>query len=224
MIKQENKAVRVIIIAMAFLLSFLFVVNPLSQSIISVYIIFLIIAFWIYSMKEYQLELIGISTKTLGRSLIWGLSIGGLFYLATKLVQGLSFGLPLLPNAISDQLKLFIIVLVAPIVEEIFFRGSLLAYLRDTLPTKKNIWMAIIVQAVIFSIFHLGAYITGFYSLPSINVGLMAINSNISAFISAGLFGMIAGIIAVKTKNLLSTIILHSLINLIIYTTLSVIV
>src|SRR3990167_8304721 len=113
------------------------------------------------------LLLIGIDGGSkLVRSLLLALFIGVVFYVSTKLIPGLSLGLPILPNAISDQLKFFIIVICAPIRSELLFRGSLMGYTRTYNPSKRFLIIAIIIQAVLFSLLHVGAYITNFYELP----------------------------------------------------------
>lgn len=222
MVQNDNKNVIRVIIGMAFLLSFLFVINPVSRSAISIYLLFLIVSLVVYSIKSFQKDLIGINLKNIGRVFILagGLSIA--YYIITKYVPGLSLALPLLPNAISDQLKFFIVVFVASTCEEILFRGSLLGYIKSFNPSKRQIVIAIIIQALAFSLFHLTAYITGFYNYPNFASALVAFQANISSFIVALVFGLLAGFLVTRNgiKNLLLSILLHMAFNFIVYSAL----
>lgn len=225
MADKENRNVINLIVGFAFLLLFLAAINPLSRPPLYLYIAFLAVSLLVYSSRQYQKVLIGLKGgSNFFRSLFLAIFIGGVFYASTRLIPGLSLGLPILPNAISDQLKLFIIVICAPIAEEVLFRGSLLGYVRNFNPSKKALVIAIFVQAIAFSLFHLLAYITNFYQLPSILAGATAISANISAFTAAGVFGLLSGFFVTRdgVKNLWFSIFLHMIINFIIYTKLVV--
>lgn len=225
MISEEIKNTIKVSVALLFLLIFLYVINPPAQSALAIYILFTIIAITIYSLKQFQPHLIGISSKNLGISIILALFLGGLYYFATKLIPSFSLGLPILPQAISDQLKFFIIVFVAPVVETIIFQGALLGYIRSFSPTTRQTAIAIFIQAIVFSLFHLAAYISGFYALPTITEGLTAFSANMSAFLAAFIFALISGILVVGRgiRNLVFVAIFHLALNLIIYTSLSVV-
>src|SRR3990167_7068040 len=220
MTQDPNKNVVRLGIGFLFLLLLLAAINPLSRGPIYLYITFIIVSILVYSTKQFQSLLIGIDGGSkLVRSLLLALFIGVVFYVSTKLIPGLSLGLPILPNAISDQLKFFIIVICAPIAEELLFRGSLMGYTRTYNSSKRFLIIAIVIQAVLFSLFHVGAYITNFYELPSLLVGISAISANISAFIAALIFGLIAGFFVTRdgVRNLWFSIFLHIIINFIIY-------
>jgi len=222
-IKKENGNARLLAVGMLFVLAFFFTINPLVRTSLSVFLFFLVIVITIYSLREYQGVLTGITSKRLFKSLLIAGSISIGFYLIVSIFPGFSIGLPITPQAISDQLKMFIIVFTAPIVEELAFRGAMIGYLKKLLGEKRA-WTIIFVQGAIFSLFHLGAYIGGLYSLPGFTEVLTSFNANISAFVSAFLFGTLAGYVTLKTNNLIPSIVMHTAINFIIYSSLSIII
>ena len=224
-VKSENNNVIRLIFALAFLLAFLFVINPLTRTALGIYLFFLVVSYLVYSSSVYQNVLIGLSKRNIGRSLIWAAILGGSFYILTKFFPGFSLGLPILPNAISDQLKFFIVVGVAPIVETIMFQGALFAYVREFNPSKSRMLWAVIIQAFAFALFHIGAYVSGFYTYPTFTEGLSAIGANISSFIAAFAFAFLAGIFVIRDgiKNLAFVAVFHFILNLIIFTNLTVI-
>jgi len=220
-ILKENLTVRIIIIGMAFVLAFLWVINPPARSAVGINLVFLAIAFFVYRGGEYQDDLIGVHGNNILPSIGYGVIFTALFFLITLVVPGMSIGFPSLPASISDSLKFFLVVLVAPIVETIFFQGALYAWVSnfDQSKDKKRKWIAIIVQAFGFSLFHLGAYVSGFYMYPGFTEGMSAVMANISGFIVAFLFALIAGWFMTKdgVKNLVFVMIFHMGLNLISY-------
>jgi len=218
---KHNLNVRNIIIGMAFILAFLWVVNPPSRGAVGINLIFLVVAFLVYRAKEYQDDLIGISKKNIWASVGYGVVFVFLFFLITLVVPGMSIGFPSLPATISGSLKFFLIVIIAPIVETIFFQGALMAYVSnfDITKDKKKIWRAILIQAFGFSIFHLGAYIVGFYMYPGFTEGMSAVMANISGFFVAFLFALIAGWWVTRdgVRNLVFVAVFHLGLNLIAY-------
>lgn len=91
--------------------------------------------------------------------------------------------------------SLFILVTLQPIGEEIFFRGFLL----DKLSGLRGKNLAIIVTALLFGLSHL-SYLRDYW-VAVYTTGM------------ATVFGLIFGIIVVKTKNLYASIFAHILIN-----------
>lgn len=223
MVNSDNKNVLRAIFAYAFILAFFFL-NPSTRTAVSINLVFLLISLFVFSSKIYQNSVIGIKTSNFFSSLIFGALVGGGFYILTRFLPALSLGLPLLPNTISDQVKFIIVVIIAPFFEEVFFRGALMGFIKEFNPSKKSIAIANVVQALAFSLFHVGAYITGFYNLPNFTAGLSSIQANISTFTSAFSFGILAGYIVTrpKIKNLVATIALHLILNLIVFTALTV--
>lgn len=222
----DNKSIKLtltLVLSLTFLIAIIIATQPPLLKTLLAYFIFLIIVYFIYKDKSYQSELVGISNKNLFRSIFWSFIFGIGFYLMTKFIPGFSIGLPLVPASVSDQLQFVIIVLLAPFVEELFFRGALLGYLRKTL--KKRESLAIFIQAILFALAHLGAYVSGIYNYPDFISTLVSINANFAAFGAAFFFGLFAGWFVLRDgiKNLWFTILFHAIINFIIYTKLVVI-
>jgi uncharacterized protein len=132
---------------------------------------------------------------------LWG--IGGylvalpLVFFVSFLNQSLWHGKggsnPLLFLALEAQDKVVLAIffftasIAAPIFEEILFRGFLLPSLTRYVP----VWGAIIISSVIFAIAHL----------------------NLSELLPLATLGIILGVVYVRSRNLLASILLHSLWN-----------
>ena len=220
-ILKHNLAVRNVIIGMAFILAFLWVINPPARSAVGINLVFLVIAFLVYRASEYQDDLIGIQKNNILASIGYGVVFTALFFVVTLIVPGMSIGFPSLPASISDSLKFFLVVMVAPIVETVFFQGALYAYISnfDTSKNKTRKWVAITVQALGFSLFHLGAYVSGFYMYPGFTEGMTAVMANVSGFIVAFLFAFLAGWFMTRdgVKNLVFVAVFHLGLNLVAY-------
>ena len=106
----------------------------------------------------------------------------------------MAIGIPTMPMSIASDMQLLIVGFLAPIAEEIIFRGLLLAAFARTF----GYMTGNIIVSILFAITHLTAY----------GIGMT------SAFIGAGLFAIIAGIVAISTKNILPAIIMHSMANI----------
>lgn len=223
MVTKENGNAIKFLIMFLFLLGILFVVVPPLQQAMFIYLFIGIISLIVYSRAEAQGELIGISYRGFWRSTVWAVLLAGVFYFGIKITP-FSFGIPILPNTIADQLRFFVVVVVAPAIESLFVQGALFGYVRTVIPGKKDLWTAIIIQAVFFAILHTSAYVIGFYNYPDLLSGFSAVSKNIGAFLSAFLFALLSGWFVTLNgiRNLWFVIIFHSLLNLIIYTTLTV--
>lgn len=208
---------------MMFLLLVLVATQPPEiTSALFIYIAFLGVSAFTYISAPFKSKLIGIEFRGISaiRSILYGATFGFGFWILTRLVPGASIGLPLLPGAISDQLRFFVIIFLAPIAEEMIFRGAILGYFRKN----KSLIFAIIMSALLFSLAHLGAYVTGIYNYPSFVEGLSAFGQNVGSFIAAFTFGLISAWFVSKNgiKNLLFSMVFHSLLNLIVFANLSV--
>lgn len=220
-ILKQNLIVRNVIVGMAFILAFLWVINPPARSAVGINLVFLVIAFLVYRSKEYQDDLVGISGNNVFASIGYGIIFTAGFFLITLVVPGMSIGYPSLPASISDSLKFFLVVFVAPVVETIFFQGALYAWVSnfDSTNDKRKKWIAILVQAFGFSLFHLGAYVSGFYMYPGFTEGMTAVLANISGFLVAFAFALIAGWFMTRNgvKNLIFVGVFHLGLNLVSY-------
>jgi len=90
---------------------------------------------------------------------------------------------------------LLLIVILAPICEELFFRGLLLDWLRQ----KMNVWIAALILSVIFSLLHLNPFSLG-------AVGWLA-------FFDRFLIGISASALAIKYRSLWPSFTLHATVN-----------
>ena len=216
---QHNLVARNVIVGMAFVLAFLWVINPPARSAVGINLVFLAIAFVVYRASEYQDDLIGIDKKNIWASIGWGVILTFGFFLITLVVPGMSIGFPSLPASIGDNLKFFLVVIIAPVVESLFFVGALYAYISnfDGTIDKKKKWRAILLTSILFAIWHLGAYVSGLYLYPDFVSGMSAVMANISAFFVAFLFMLVTGIVVTRggIKNLVFAIVFHLLLNLI---------
>jgi membrane protease YdiL (CAAX protease family) len=88
-----------------------------------------------------------------------------------------------------------LIVILAPICEELFFRGLLLDWLRQ----KMNVWIAAIILSVVFSLLHLNPFSLG-------AVGWLA-------FFDRFLIGIGASALAIRYRSLWPSFTLHATVN-----------
>lgn len=218
---------RNLIVGLLIILAFIFALSISSSSIsvisfwkaFGVEIILLVISAIVISAKQYRDDFYGIPKKTIALSFIVGLAIGFAYVFLTSLIPGLALAVPLVPNSIGSTSAWFLVNILAPIAETIFFLGALLAYLQQFQPTRKHLILALVIDSVLFALFHLGAYITGFYDYSALQ-GFSAFSSNVSLFISAFIFNMVAGflVISKRFRNLLVAMVMHAVINFSAYT------
>ncbi len=90
---------------------------------------------------------------------------------------------------------LLLIVILAPICEELIFRGLLLDWLKQ----KMNVWIAALILSVIFSLLHLNPFSLG-------AVGWLA-------FFHRFLIGLSASALAIKYRSLWPSFTLHATVN-----------
>lgn len=209
----------VIIIATAFLfvLAFIASVSPSSQRVMFIYGMFAVIPIAIYAVKDLNKNAFGIGKKKSGQAVIFGVIALLSFYFGTLLIPGFSLGFPTLPHAVSDELRWFVVNIVAPVMETIFFFGGMFALFFFFPFFRRNKILAIFLLSIIFAMYHLGAYIIGFENLPSIELAFAVFLQNLSPFLAAFLFAFITGVVLVYfIPNLLFAIVFH-LVNILIF-------
>jgi hypothetical protein len=96
-------------------------------------------------------------------------------------------------NTATTAVLVVAAVVVAPLTEETVFRGILLQSLRSRLATPA----AIVVQALVFGLVHLGAYGA----------------RNVSIFLGTAAIGMVFGTIAVREGRLGTAMLTHGIFN-----------
>ena len=222
-IAKTSSIARLFIIGMLIVLSFLFALNLGNLDVLYALgfnFVILGISYLAYRAPELQDDLIGIDPDSFKglRMVGWGLLFTIVFYLATLLIPGLSIGFPQLPGDISGSLKWFLINIVSPITETFFFLGVVLAFFRNLKDDSR--WGPIIFSSFVFAFFHLGAYIVGFYQYPDFTTALGSFFSNLSAFLVAFLFNLVAGwwITRPGVQNLIFGFVFHFGLNFIAFT------
>ena len=142
----------------------------------------------------------------IGKDLFIGVGLGLTFIVAS--LSGLfALSLPPVASIFSTNVgRLLAVGVLAPVIEEVLFRGVLLALTQES--TKKFI-LANALQAIAFGVFHLLAYSGVFLEEFALSTAL-AVGG---AFLSAIIFGFVMGFVAKKTNNLLPGIIAHAIIN-----------
>lgn len=200
------------------------IINGLIMTVVPEYrfagLIYLILggfAWVIYYTPEFQDTLIGIKRKTIWISILTGLGIGIGFFLINKLNPAFSIGIPSLPISISSNIKWFIIIIIAPIIETILFDGALLSALMDLYGL--NIHYANSIKSTIFAGHHLLSYgiLLGCLQKWSEIFGQVTAISGllIAAFTASMCFGYVVR--ANGIRNLLAAMIVHGIINFILY-------
>ena len=223
--KKANKPIRIaeyFILGLLIVLSFLFAINLGNKDVLwslGFNIVILLISYVAYKGSVIEEYLTGIPTdsKSNFKAIGYGILAIGIFWIATSLVPGLSLGYPFLPASISTSFRWFLINIVSPLSETIFFLGVVYAFfMRIT----KNRWASITGSSVLFASFHLGAYLLGFYQYPDFALAFGAMWANIASFIVAFAFNFIAGWIMTRKgiRNLIFGFVFHFGLNFINYT------
>jgi len=141
-----------------------------------------------------------------------GVVVGLAFVLLNILSPSISIGLPSLGLSISDTARLVVVGLLAPIIEEIVFRGAFFGLFLK-LGSKVNFSPTLIagfLTSIVFALYHLTAY-----------GGSIASASG--AFIGAMVFSVMTIILILWRKNLLVAMIPHSIFNVWLLSKLSVV-
>jgi membrane protease YdiL (CAAX protease family) len=136
-----------------------------AAALLSPQTFFLLASLVLLRTERASAAAIGLGRERLGRNLLWGLGLGASTGLLTMAAAGVltlldrEFGFlprPLFggePLGIRfDGWRLFLLVVLAPVSEEIFFRGFLLRALREVYPA----WAAVAISALIFMAGHGG--------------------------------------------------------------------
>lgn len=97
---------------------------------------------------------------------------------------------------IPPYLVLFIMGVLVPITEELFFRGSVIPFLAGKVTNKI---LLCIVSASIFALWHLTAY-----------------NAANEAMVSAFVFGLLTAFVTIKTGQLVHSMFIHGILNTIV--------
>ena len=218
----SKKIAKYFILGLLILLSFLFAINLRNSDVLwslGFNIVILLISFLVYMQTDFGDELNGIpaDSKRNFKAIGFGIMAIFLFWIATSLVPGLSLGYPYLPASISTSFKWFLINIVSPLSETIFFLGVVYAF---CFKLTKNRWASITLSSVAFASFHLGAYLLGFYQYPDFVSVFSVVWANIASFFVAFAFNFIAGVMVTSKgiRNLVFGFVFHFGLNFINYT------
>jgi len=219
-IDKSNKNARNLAVGFLFILAFIYWVVPLSRYLLGIFMVLLGISIFIYTLKDYQSTIIGISKKNLPLILIISVISGVIFFAVIKYFPAFALLYPSLPQSVGDSLNIFVIVICAPIAEELFFRGSLLGYLRSfKILTKKRIWIALLITSLFFMVFHIVAYSGAISNLQSFSDVFTNAISVYPKYLTALIAGLLFGFLAIKTNNLVASMVCHAIFNIILFTT-----
>lgn len=187
-----------ILIFITLIIALWFMVNSSEFYLTAVvYIVFAIILIIVYqrgTIIPQKSKPLGID-RTIKKDVFIGI-IGGIgFILLNFMVSFFAIGIPTIPFSMNVIGRWVFSVVVAPVLEEGFFRGMIPQLLKKGLSLP--ILPAVLIMASCFSFFHWAVY----------GLGLTA------AFVGAFIFAVVTYFISQKTKSLLPAIIMHSIFN-----------
>ena len=165
--------------------------------------------------KRLKAEIFGVK-KNIFSGVFQGLLTAGAFIFLSYASPAFTIGVPPVPASAADQVKGFIVIVLAPVMEEAFFRGALLSLLLHVygLPFA----VANLIQAGLFSLTHLLAYGVFLEQLSSLSQVFGQVQAISGLFLAALVFGVVAGFVARKTVNLTPGGVAHGVINAYIFT------
>ena len=173
-----------------------------------IYLVFGLVAFTVYYSEVYKRFNLVLVSSFLDKNLFIGLGVGLFFIVLSKVNSVFSLSLPGAFLSLSSVSRFIIICLVAPILEEILFRGMIYRMILKLV--FKNKVFALVLQASLFSLYHLYAY--------------GASSGVIGSFIGAFLFGLVAGLLIDFTNDLKTSIVTHIVFNTFLLASLSVVI
>jgi membrane protease YdiL (CAAX protease family) len=149
----------------------------------------IIVAFWL--IYKYS-NLIKIKFK-IDKVFLYSFLIGIFYFLVEYLIK--SFFLTGYSFPRLDTYSVISAILIAPVAEEIIYRGWIMGYLIDK---RTNTFVTIFISSLIFGLIHI------------LNGGFF----NTTLLFKSFIFGCVLGTVYLKTKNLLHPILIHFTFNL----------
>ena len=185
-------------------------VSPSSQKVMIIYIILAVTSVAFYGISiALKTPAYGFTSKGAGLSIGLGLLCLVIFYSAT-FIEGFSLFSPPLPQSVGSDLQWFVVNIVAPSVETVFFFGAVMGLFLFSKFFRKHLVLTAFFVAIISSLFHLGAYIIGFENLSSFGLAYSVFLQNLIPFIAAFTFFFISGVLLVTVApNLLFVFVFH---------------
>lgn len=208
--KKENGRVIKFFIVPTLLISFLLAFSVAELRVAGIlYVVMDLYALFIFSQPRYKEEIFGISSNILA-PLVIGVGTGIGFLILTIISPIFSLLTPTIPFTVSEDVRFFIIVIIAPLAEE-SWRSATIGLIREIYRTKINI--AIVISAILFAALHLGVYGIGFGALQTW-LGLYGQFTAIVGFLFVALlFGLLAGYMNKTFNTILPATIAHIIIN-----------
>ena len=196
---------------------FLVVAVPQYRTVGAIYFLLGLFAWNVYNKKQYQDSLPGVRGKTLLKSLLVGFAVAIGFYAINKVVPMFALGYPEAMFTVSEDIRFFVIVILAPVMETVVFDCAILALFRDNDLFYFHDLKANLAKSGIFASYHTLAY--------GIVLGLIAKWSDVFSayyavaglFVSAFIVSMIFGYIIMKKElnNPAGIVLAHGIINFI---------
>lgn len=174
--------------------------------------LYLFMGLWslnIYRQRTYQQEVYGIK-KGVFKKIFIGVGIGITFLIISAISPSFSLLTPTLSLSVSEDIRWVIIVILAPIAEEVW-RSATKGFLHDIY--KAKFWKLNTIQAFIFALLHTLVYGVAFESYSTWIQVYGAYTAIIGSLLAAFVFGLISGYMMEKFKDVIPSIAAHQVIN-----------
>lgn len=179
----------------------------------------------IYITPRFQKTLIGIPDNVF-KGFWWGAGLFGFFFFLMVFSPTLSIAVPTVPQALTELsigmlnlgkfFSIFVVVILYPFLET-GWKISMLNILTGFY--RLSITISVFIIAIFFSLLHSLAYGVQLAFAETFGTALQQLNLIGGVLFTAGLFGTLATITLLRTKNFLPVALAHSAINLVIITT-----
>lgn len=212
--KENSRVVRYIIFPMMVSAFIGFFIIPEARIPFALYFGLALWSLVAYRQKDYKEEVYGIRGNVFLQYL-GGVGIGIGFLILTGIMPFFSLLTPTLSMSIISQVRWYIIVIMAPLLEEPF-RSATKAYIEDIY--KISFGKANFFQAVIFALLHVLVYgigLSAYDKWVQVYGAVLAIGGSLFA---AFFFGIISGIMMKKFKSVVPSIGAHQTINFFLWT------
>ncbi len=166
-----------------------------------VYLALVLVGF--YFLNKYvfhdRFRLIGFPPRICSRYFTWGAALVGMFYTGT-LATGVRLVLPSVNAQAAAQMavSIFDTAMIAPLVEELVFRGVILPRISK----RHGIWKGILISSVLFGAAHM------------MN-GQMDAASAVQTVVNITLIGIFLSLLCLKEKSIWASFTVHAMNNLI---------
>ena len=210
--KENSRVVKFIIaptMAISFLMAF---VIPEFRTVGALYFLMATFSLVIFSLKRFKEEVIGIK-KGIAQPLFIGAGTALGFFILSKIAPSFSLLTPTISLAISEDVRFFVIVLLAPWIEEAW-RSAVIGFIEDVYKPKK-FWITNLAQSSLFSGLHVLVYGVALAAYAKWIEAFGALNAVLGSLIAALAFGLISGYMMKKFKNIIPSGVAHMIINFI---------